>query len=118
MGAPEVTQAYATSLLDANDLPAYQANEMVDHSYTLSEGMFKNYVSYDVSLQCCCSGNLAKPWVYLKIRSRARTANSVPLFIEGDTIAGSVVLDLRTEKKFKAITLTASFPIDHQVLFF
>jgi len=40
------------------------------------------------------------------VRSRAKATGSMPLFIEGDTITGSVVLDLVSKKKLKGVTLT------------
>ena len=45
------------------------------------------------------------PWLYLKLKSWASSANSLPLFIEGQTIKGDVDLDLKKSDSISAIVV-------------
>lgn len=42
-------------------------------------------------------------WLTLQVRSKARSPESAPRFVEGDPIAGNVVLDLKENTDVKAI---------------
>jgi hypothetical protein len=47
-----------------------------------------------------------KPWLTLKLRSRARDANKLPEFLTGDRITGSIELDLPKGDPIVGITVT------------
>ncbi|KAJ7170926.1 hypothetical protein C8R43DRAFT_71609 [Mycena crocata] len=46
-----------------------------------------------------------KPWATLKLSSSARSATSLPTFLEGDKIAGSVTLDLEHSEKILGVSI-------------
>lgn len=48
------------------------------------------------------------PWATLHVLSWAPTAKSLPVFFEGQTIEGSVDLDLPKPENIKAITISVS----------
>ncbi|KZV63883.1 hypothetical protein PENSPDRAFT_656964 [Peniophora sp. CONT] len=50
--------------------------------------------------------NKAKAWLTLKLRSRATEAKFLPVYCDGDSVTGEVVLDLESDEKTKGITLT------------
>jgi hypothetical protein len=45
------------------------------------------------------------PWLYLKFKSWASSTNSLPMFIEGQTIKGIVDLDLKKSDSISAIVV-------------
>ncbi|KAJ7227394.1 hypothetical protein GGX14DRAFT_103947 [Mycena pura] len=46
-----------------------------------------------------------KAWATLKLRSSARSAASLPTFLEGESITGSVTLDLSQSEKISGVTI-------------
>ena len=48
----------------------------------------------------------SSPWLTLRVTSRAKTTKHLPLFSEGDAIAGSVDLDLEQEMVVKTVTIS------------
>jgi hypothetical protein len=46
------------------------------------------------------------PWLTLKVRSRARNPTQLPQFWEGDTITGSVDLDLQKPESIVGVTIS------------
>ncbi|KAI0052246.1 hypothetical protein FA95DRAFT_1569344 [Auriscalpium vulgare] len=47
-----------------------------------------------------------RPWITLKVRSYSPNANLLPLFYEGDTISGSVSLDLTKSDAVREVSVT------------
>jgi hypothetical protein len=54
-----------------------------------------------------------KPWATLKLRSNARSSASLPTFLEGDKITGSVTLDLSSSEKILGVSLLVSVFVIH-----
>lgn len=50
------------------------------------------------------------PWMTLKVKSWASSKNSLPVFIEGQSIEGIVELDLRKSDSINAINVTVCVP--------
>lgn len=50
------------------------------------------------------AGN-GRAWATLKIQSRSRSAQQMPLFVEGDRVNGSLALNLKKAENIKTITL-------------
>ena len=46
-----------------------------------------------------------RPWLTLKVRSRAPSALTTPYILEGEPVVGTVVLDLGEDTKIKSITV-------------
>ncbi|KAF8206140.1 hypothetical protein K438DRAFT_2013934 [Mycena galopus ATCC 62051] len=46
-----------------------------------------------------------KPWATLKLKSSARSSTSLPTFLEGDRITGSVTLDLSNSEKILGVSV-------------
>jgi hypothetical protein len=57
-----------------------------------------------------------KAWVTLAVKSRASSANSLPLFVDGDDIAGVVTFDLKKAESVKGVTLSVSYERSGNVL--
>lgn len=49
-----------------------------------------------------------KPWATLKLSSSARSSSSLPTFLEGDKITGSVTLDLSSCEKILGVSILVS----------
>jgi hypothetical protein len=54
------------------------------------------------------TGGKEKPWATLKVLSNARFSNQPPVFLEGDTISGSVEVDESKLGQFQAIDVSVS----------
>ncbi|VDB85711.1 unnamed protein product [Peniophora sp. CBMAI 1063] len=50
--------------------------------------------------------NKAKPWLTLRLRSRATETKFLPVYCDGDSVTGEVVLDLESDEKTKGISFT------------
>lgn len=48
-------------------------------------------------------------WLTLNVRSRAKSANTPPIYTEGDTVSGHVELKFDRPEKIKEITVTVRF---------
>ena len=75
----------------AEDLPGYSE---------LTTGVYKTVHEFHIR------NNKAKPWLTLRLRSRATEARYLPVYCDGDAITGELVLDLEGDEKTKGITLT------------
>ena len=73
----------------SNDTVASGQRELVDHSYNLPT-------------------RKGVPWATLKIQSRATAISSLPLFIEGQPITGSIELNLLEETCMKSVSIAVS----------
>lgn len=49
-----------------------------------------------------------KKWLGLSVKSRSPVAASMPIFVEGDTISGSVHIDLDKSESSRGITISVS----------
>jgi hypothetical protein len=49
-----------------------------------------------------------KAWATLKLKSSARASTSLPTFLEGDKITGSVTLDLGSSEKILGVSVLVS----------
>ncbi|EIN10162.1 hypothetical protein PUNSTDRAFT_132267 [Punctularia strigosozonata HHB-11173 SS5] len=83
----------------SDDLPAYSGAQSQQHP---SAAARRELVSHEVHIE----DGKGSPWFTLKLRSRARDAKFVPEFWEGDTITGSVELDLQKPDAIVAITVS------------
>ena len=52
-----------------------------------------------------------RDWVAFKVRSRAVDPKHAPLFFEGDTIKGEVLLDFAKAQTLKGLTITVCNPL-------
>jgi hypothetical protein len=46
-----------------------------------------------------------RPWLLIFIKSRAANAGSLPYFLQGDTVAGRVELDIEKAESLKAVSV-------------
>lgn len=53
-------------------------------------------------------GGKNKPWIFLKVHSRAPSEKSLPIFLGKETITGHVELDLVKTEHIQGISLTVS----------
>ena len=49
---------------------------------------------------------MAKPWLTLKLYSRATEVKFLPVYCDGDSVTGEVILDLESDEKTKGISFT------------
>ncbi|KAK0480075.1 hypothetical protein IW261DRAFT_110475 [Armillaria novae-zelandiae] len=77
------------------DLPAYAQNRRGDDTSTLNT--HHRYEIYTSN---------RKAWATLALQSRAISADRIPLFWQGDNIAGSLTLDIEKEDSIKMIKIT------------
>lgn len=75
----------------AEDLPGYTE---------LGSGIFKTDHEFFIR------NNKSKPWLTLKLRSRATEAKFLPVYCDGDSVTGELILDLESDEKTKGISLT------------
>ena len=61
-----------------------------------------------VTHTCSLTNRQGKDWARLKVISKARSAESVPLILEGEPICGSVELDLATDTPMKSVMIHVS----------
>jgi hypothetical protein len=80
---------------DLTDLPQYEPPS--------SESPRGPHTEHEYSLY-----KSGKPWLTLKVLSHASLPNSLPVFIEGRTISGSVEIDVSNLTNVQEITLSVS----------
>ncbi|KZT38175.1 hypothetical protein SISSUDRAFT_1047405 [Sistotremastrum suecicum HHB10207 ss-3] len=99
MGNPELEKDIAVPA-DSNGappeetLPAYEAHPSPAHAVRLTEHIF------DVRDE-----KTGQPWAILKVKSFAGSSKSLPIFRVGDTITGSVELDLHESTSVHEISV-------------
>ena len=49
-----------------------------------------------------------RPWIWLKVKSRAGSGKQVPLFFDRDTLSGTVEVDFTRADGAKAVTISVS----------
>ena len=52
----------------------------------------------------------ALDWFLMRVTSRARSAESLPYFLQGDPITGTVELNLKQETTVRAVTMSVRLP--------
>lgn len=59
-----------------------------------------------------------RPWLTLKVVSKAPAPTYIPSFHEGDAIGGSVTINLRKEESIKAISIQVNDALSHVIILF
>lgn len=86
------------------ELPAYtQPGSSTGHEHVSRERQIHTY-----HLQ---NGNKV-PWATLRMKSRAPSARSLPIYFEGQSVTGQVELDLRKPERIKAVIVSVSYFLD------
>ena len=57
-----------------------------------------------------------RPWLTLKVVSKAPAPTYIPSFHEGDAIGGSVTINLRKEESIKAISIQVNDALSHVII--
>lgn len=85
-------------------LPAYTARDRPS-----TAGVVRELTEHEFDIK----DKKKKPWATLKLRSNARSSASLPTFLEGDKITGSVTLDLSSSEKILGVSLLVSVFVIH-----
>lgn len=109
--APAYTAAPSGLPLPAAGLPpSYQPSPQTQRRTSSSTGILLQDVQWTThSFDFVDAKN--KPWAYLKVRSRANAPGKLPMFFDGDDIAGSLDLDLAKPEKIHSIAVQVSLPL-------
>ena len=76
------------------------AEELPGYSESNSTGVFRTEHEFFIR------NNKAKPWLTLKLYSRATEVKFLPVYCDGDSVTGEVILDLESDEKTKGISFT------------
>ena len=90
---------------------------MADHDgdalpeYDAQNGSRHNNVGTERGEQVCSlQDSKSRPWLWLKVKSRAKSGDQVlPLFFEGDIVEGSVEVDFDKADGAKSVQIAVSF---------
>lgn len=52
-----------------------------------------------------------RPWIWLRVRSRAKEGKALPLFYDRDTVAGEVEVDFDKAGGAKTVVVSVSTPL-------
>lgn len=84
----------------ATDLPQYSPDQRPAPAQSRSRVQVEHVYSLNNSKD--------KPWVILKVNSWSPSAKSLPMFLDGDIITGSVEISLDKPESAKGVTIGVS----------
>jgi hypothetical protein len=81
-------------MADQDELPGYTSRAPAPTAAGVSRTEHKYFLE-----------TKGRPWLLIFIKSRAANAGSLPYFLQGDTVAGRVELDIEKAESFKAVSV-------------
>lgn len=100
--APRVTD-YSTTTMDAG-LPQYERSPMARSSNSSTSRGARPPTEHLYHL----TSSKSRPWLTLKVTSKAPASSYLPAFYQGEAITGSVVLCLDREEPIKSVSVQVS----------
>jgi len=96
------------SLRSVTTLPAYSAHAPVPTRQTIRPTSARRREPLTEHVFDLSHKKSTKPWASLKLQSFATSSKSLPMFVEGDKLKGSVVLDLEQPEHISLVIVKVS----------